>query len=389
MSTESLHFRVGADAGILLMNIAQEHLLYGLDIDKALTVFSDSFGGGCPEEMQLKLLKGDLVIEVDEESQQFLVGEREEHHNAIFPAVIDFNQLISKKQKDLDGYCKDLDKALDIIIGTFRYKSSFKLNFSIQSVMNYIYGKDEEFKSEVMDAFEYDEELQQMRNLIRITKDFIEKSLKFSTMVRRLAEMYKVEEDFNTYDLLNLAQKIQDIARCNFVKFTEGDDNTLTNYLEASREIDAVISKGIEPVDIMDNYSAGWLSPEGEYYALNGEIANMLHNQIASALQEKGLIPENDEKGMELNPDAWLEQQGWVKIHENKVQFAGNLNHKIGKTNVRMTDKQIEIIKDYISNCHQCIIKAGWRLEKQSIGMFTAMAMSDHLALNKKYFDFD
>jgi len=90
---------------------------------------------------------------------------------------------------------------------------------------------------------------------------------------------------------------------------------------------------------------------------------------------------------MKLNPDAWLEQHGWVKIHGNNVQFAGNLNKQMGKPNVRMTDKQLELIRDYITDCHQCVIKAGWRLEKTSIGMFMNYSQNP-IQMNKKFFDF-
>jgi hypothetical protein len=161
----------------------------------------------------------------------------------------------------------------------------------------------------------------------------------------------------------------------------EPDDNVLDAYLDASKEIDEALSKGIEPVDIMQNYSAGWLSPDGMYYALNGEIANMLHNQIADALCDAGIIPadKND------NPDVWLEQAGWVKIHGNNVQFAGCLNYKLGKTNVHMTKTQREIIAKYIKLCHAGIVRMGWKLEKISAARFEMM---DNLMLAKNYFEY-
>jgi len=393
-NTQSVHFRVGADMGITLMQIANEHLLYGNDLDKALRTLD--LGEGCDETLQLQLLSGEKIILVDEEEQVFQVVERAKypHLDNIYPAMIDFNKFIADKQKELDDHCDSLDKGLDFIIDKFRYRSTYNLDVSVESVMKYIYGKDEAFIEDIMDSLEFDDELQQMKSLIRITKDFIEKSLMLADMMRKLKRLYDIETEFNTYDLVNLAQKVQDIARAEFTMFVEGSDEVLTSYLEASKEIDETLKSGLEPVDIMDNYSAGWLSPEGEYYALNGEIANMLHTQISTALQEQGLIPEWDDEysediGVMVNPDAWLEQAGWVKIHGNNVQFGGCLNDKIGKTNVNMTKKQIEIIRDYISDCHQCLIKAGWRLEKESIGMFTATAMRNPETLNKKYFSFD
>ena len=158
-------------------------------------------------------------------------------------------------------------------------------------------------------------------------------------------------------------------------------------YIDAARENDEVISKGIEPVNIMDNYSAGWLSPEGLYYALNGEIANMLHIQIADALQEKGVVPEKDEFDSGINASAWLEQAGWVKIHESTVHFGGCLNERLDKKNVDMTKTQIDIIYQYISKLHNGIMKLGWREQPVSIARF--MMEADNLeGLYQRHFNY-
>lgn len=383
MSTQTLHFRVGADAGILLINIAQEHLLYDNDIDKALKVFNDSFGGGCPFEMQLDLLRGDKVIEVDVDEQEFLVCDREPHHDNIFPARLDFEKWFAKKQKQLDDHCVGLQEGLDIIARKFKYSNTYQISFTDSVIMKFIYGNDEDLIKELIEDYE----LNQMQLTIKVIKDFIEKSFSISKLARQLNKYYDLDIDFDTHEVMMLAQKVQQLSN---LKLWVGvnEDEAIKNYIDAAQEIDEVIKAGIEPVNIMDNYSAGWLSPQGEYYALNGEIANMLHTQIADALQEKGTIPEKDEHGMEQNPDSWLEQNGWVKIHGNNIQFGGNLNDKLDIPVVHITDKQIEIIRDYITNCHQCVIKAGWRLERTSIGLFTALAMRDKTALYKKYFDF-
>jgi hypothetical protein len=237
-----------------------------------------------------------------------------------------------------------------------------------------------------------DYELDSMRTLIEITKKFIEKSFHLSKLVKEVNCLYDLNIDFDTHDLLLLSEKIRKFKSVDFDMGTSGADEMLSNYIEATKEIDNTISKGIEPVDIMENWSAGWLSPEGDYYALNGEIANMLHIQIGDALQEKGIIPmyandKDKEIDNKINPDSWLEQQGWVKIHGNNINFGGNLNEKINKHNVQMTDKQLEIISDYITDCYQCEIRVGWRQERQSIGRFMFDSINREV-MNKKYFDF-
>jgi hypothetical protein len=169
------------------------------------------------------------------------------------------------------------------------------------------------------------------------------------------------------------------------VDIAQTEDN-VREFVEAAQEIDRVLSAGIKPVDIMENWSAGWLAPNGDYYALNGEIANMLHNQIATALYEAGKIPENEEN--ESNPDGWLEENGWVKIHDSNVQFSGCLNVRLGKRSVDLTPIQIKKIYEYGALCHGGIIKAGWRMEQVSAVRFRDMAETDLEGLYKKYFEF-
>jgi len=379
METQTLHFRVGADMGITLMQIASEHFLYENNIDKALSVFNDSFGGGCPEELQLALLKGDKLILVDEEEQTFVVVDRSEymHLDSIYPKV-DFVKHFKEKRIQMDKHCSDLTESLDMLVSKFRYRSSYRMEFSTEAVLKFIYGNDEDLIEELQE----DEELNQMRFLIKIIREFIETSFKLAELSRKINNLYNLDISFDAGKVMTLAQKVQGLATQDFGLFLEEvEDNVLSGYLEASRDIDEVLSKGIEPVDIMSNYSAGWLSPEGKYYALNGEIANMLHNQIADALQEAGIIPADKDD----NPDVWLEQAGWVKIHDNNVQFAGCLNHRISKTNVHMTDIQKKMIYEYIALCHSGIVRLGWKMTKVSAARFQ---MTDDLMLAKNYFEF-
>jgi hypothetical protein len=161
--------------------------------------------------------------------------------------------------------------------------------------------------------------------------------------------------------------------------------DTVQTYIDSAREIEEVLEKGIEPVDILDNYSAGWLSPEGEYYALNGEIANMLHNQIASALYEKGIIPQDEVN--ENNPDGWLCKNGWVKIHNNHILFDGWYNEKysLGQKNVDMTKKQIQAIYEFGQKCCGGVLKLGLGYSQVSAVNFQMLGDNQEL-MYEKYF---
>jgi hypothetical protein len=373
---ETLHFRVGADLGITLMQISQEHLLYNADPVKALSVFSDSFGGECPMDLQLALLRGDKVVAVDVEDQMFNIVSREDHHDAIYPAKIDFEKFFADKQEQMDDHCNDFTEGVNYIMSELRNMSRYQINFSVDSVIQYISGNDEMMMEELRE----DAELNQYTAIVKFAKQFIEKSIKLEQLSKTIQGYYpELKIEFDGYEVWMLATKIQNLVSMKL--WAMQTDDSVTNYIDAVQEMNDALEGGIEPVDIMDNYSAGWLSPDGDFYGLNGEIANMLHTNIADALQEAGIIPDEDALGFD-SPDAWLEQNGWCRIHGNNVQFAGNLNEKIDKENVHMTDDQRKITAEYIDNCHQCKILLGWKRTPYSVGMYRAM---DKIALHKHF----
>jgi len=389
MSTQVLHMRLGETFGILLAQVAQEHIMYNYDVKKGVETITEGLHG-IPLDMALKVIKGEYVIEVCEGGEEVNVNtERNESHKD-YP-IFNVAEWSVKKCKEIFDNGEEMKDILDLVSRKFRYRSTVYIHIPVSNLKSLFSGNldgDEALKL----LFE-NEIISRAYEGAMLAKKYIETSFKLFTTIKDLSKIYHnqltdVEKNDIEYELgeallmIDSVKKIvSDMVNCDFEEARATAE--LTNYLNATREIDRTLEEGIKPVDIMDNYSAGWLSPEGLYYALNGEIANMLHNQIADALQEIGIIPE--EAG---SPDAWLEQQGWVKIHGNNVHFAGNLNNKIGLPNVQMTDKQIQLIFDYIQNCHQSEIKLGWRLTRLSAGMFFAVSR-DRIAMNKQYFDFD
>lgn len=375
---KELHFRIGEGFGKLLMQIAQEHLLYNFNIKKALDALSD-----LPPELQLKVLKGDYVMHVDEETQQLLVGEREEGVDDDFPRI-DVKDWYTRNSREIISSGMSLKKAIDEMLWHMKYKKVYRV-YDYSMIIDFLTtGDDKHIIDDLMES----EEISQLALLIDVTKRYIEKSMKIQAvsdwMRKSYPEDFEGVPDWREYnEVLQLViRKFNDLVRCDLSEIQEQSE-MLDNYIDSAREIDEVLSEGIKPVDIMSNYSAGWLAPNGDYYALNGEIANMLHNQIADALVEAGIVPKE-----ELNPDAWLEQQGWVKIHDSNVQFAGCLNVRIGKKNVDLTPIQIKKIYEYGALCHNGVIKAGWRMEQVSAVRFRDMAEANPEGLYKKYFEY-
>jgi|GEM_PF-2320214 len=385
--TQTVHFSVGEDLGLRLMEIAQEHLTERNNPIQALKTITESLGG-CSNELAIQILKGDLVLPVDVETQEVICQPRIIGVHDIFPKI-DINNFIenrTNKIKKYGGYI--IDAFNDFEKKRYVNNNHITINFNYEDIFKFVSGDDDVMLDELRDNYEIDS----ISNLFETTQKFIEETMKAQST---MDWMMKTFDEYNHDIAMQFRDEIADILydiRLYLNKAISSDfilkapaDN-VQQYIDSAIEIDKILSKGIEPVNILKNYSAGWLAPNGDYYALNGEIANMLHNQIAKALYDINIIPQNKEN--ERNPDAWLEQQGWVKIHENNIHFSGCLNFRLGKKNIDLTNVQIRKIYEYCSLCHNGIIEAGWKMEPMSVTRFRDMAEIDLEKLYKLYFEF-
>jgi hypothetical protein len=392
------HFTIGEDLGLRLMEIAQEHLTEGNNPVKALKTITESLQG-CPTDLAVRILKGEMVLPVDVDSQQVICQDRIAGVHDRFPKV-DPCYWISRRKENIEEHGENLITGFKELQKQIRLNNRhLTIDIPYDDIFKFVSGTDQDLLDYLRDNYY---EVDVIANLIGATKKYIEFSMSIISTMDWMLKTFNEFSDSKLYVehngmkgdcsqmLTDVMMVMQETLNFDFRLDDLVEDDNVTKYIESAIAIDNVIKTGIEPVNILDNYSAGWLSPDGVYYGLNGEIANMLHIQIADALQDKGIVPSKPEGevGAELNAFEWLETHGWVKIHENNIHFDGCNNFQKSKKNVDLTDTQITIIRDYITNCHQCLIKVGWRMEKQSIGMFTTLAMSNLPELYKKYFEY-
>ena len=123
----------------------------------------------------------------------------------------------------------------------------------------------------------------------------------------------------------------------------------LSEYMENEMKIKEYHKTELKPVEITEGYDAGWLSPDGEFYGLNGSTGNLLHLNITERLLASKKIPVKEMR----NPDRWLEENGWVKVHHDWILFSGPF---FGKS---LTDVQIEKLYRYGQVCHRGVLRLG------------------------------
>lgn len=363
-TVKHVHFSLGEDAGALLMTIAQEHLMYDNNIPKALDTIMGSLTG-CPQDLALDLIRGSKVIYVIEEDghQYFSVGDRPEKSDIDFPQL-DCMGYAERNTKHIAKDAMELRAGINMMMNQIRRNGRCTIDFEYSSIFQFIGGNTEAVLQEIRDT----QEVSDLTFMVKTGKAFIEKSMKTLAIIEFMKKTwwkeFESDTEFFMFDdwlatahanVRNVMSLLGDLMSQNYEQIV-AEESSLQSYLDSTKEIEQTIEKGLQPVNIMDNYSAGWLSPDGTYYALNGEIANMLHNQIADALHEQGIIPTVEADG--TNYDNWLHAQGWVKIHGNNILFEGNLNKRARRgPNVYMTPTQVQIIYKYIQMLHRGMMK--------------------------------
>lgn len=166
-----MHFTIGENAGILLMQIAQEHLLERYDPEKALNTITGSLVG-IPITMARDVLIGDKVLEVDVESQEFIVATYDESKHEDFPRV-DIKEWYIRTHKRIGDDGRKLHSGLGKAI---KYNSSsygsFKKEFDFASIIQFIHGN----SKPVLQELDYDHRVDDIKSVITTVKRFVEKS---------------------------------------------------------------------------------------------------------------------------------------------------------------------------------------------------------------------
>jgi hypothetical protein len=360
ITKETLHFTLGENAGALLAQIAQEHLLYDRDIKKAVETITQSLIG-VPNRLVMQILKGDVVLTV--ENDQFSATKYDPVlHSKIF-SRLDCADFTMRKLREITEAGKELPTYLEQLSSNIRYFGTVSVDISYDSIFDLVGGNSASILEEVL----ADHEISRIERHILASKAYLETAAQDIAIIHFMKtawpeefESIKDDLDYQMYSdsakvwIEKVANSLAELFNSEYVKSQVS--SSMQQYIDSALAIDKAIEDGLKPVDIMENYSAGWLSPDGEYYALNGEIANMLHNQIASALFDSGIIPNTKEN--RENPDNWLQTNGWVRIHGNEIDFEAHMNERLNRgENKFMTTKQVDMIADYCYEHHAQIVK--------------------------------
>lgn len=365
-----LHFTLDKSAGKLLAQVSQEHLLYNLDPKKAIETFTKSLVG-LPSEMAIKLLSGELVIEVEDDGVTVNVVSRDENKHSDYPKP-DFVDWYKRAHREIrnSGDCiriglEDLQRYIASHGGVFEFEFNYK-------IIGKFIGEND--FSEIEEVIDTDVRIENIRRLFRVADSYLRKTYKTFNIFEFLEDTYPEQiNPFNgcvtgvRYMVVNdVAIKLNSLLEYNYDLIEasiQNENASIKSYLEAAQNIAHELKRIIKPMDITKNYSAGWLAPDGKFYGLDGEISNMLHLNLADAIRMK--FKREDGIDIGENPDRWLEQNGWVKIHGNWILYSGYDQRILNRKNIPLTDIQKESLANYGNICHRGILLVGY--EKKPI----------------------
>lgn len=371
----TVHFTLGDGAGKLLTDIAREKIIYSLDPNDGLATIQESLIG-CPKNIALDIIKGKSILETAEDNVSFNVVEYTPDMKEQHPPF-DIERWAETTLFQMKEIAREWDQAiLETRRAIIKNQGTFNISVSYQKLVRYFYTGDE---SNIIDP-ENDETVYNIKCTVTGIQNFLEECDKKMDVIKWLANTYPedIPEGFLIMPgevkglnlrLTDMLFKDSEVEK--YISRNRYMDNLVTRFIENEKNIDKAISEGIQPVEITDKYSAGWLSPNGEFYGLNGEIANMLHNQLADALYKKGIIPRDD--CYERNPDGWLCTNGWIRIHGDHLLYDGYMQSKYGKPLVKITEAQKKQIVRYGAECYDGYLRFGCTYTRLLVSIFYAL----------------
>ena len=380
----NLNFTVGEDLPNLLCNIAQEKLIYEQDPKAAVEVFTKSLG--MPEYIALECLSGvSKVLCFDSQTGDVYLDLRENLPNSSYPSL-DTEGL---RDRWLSELREDVNSYRGIFLNDINLGTSVSVDIDLRDLVDSFLGRGFNVKdrmySRIMNLFE-DREEEYVNTTVRISYlvgTFLEWSVglfkKYSTL-KFLEEkgllLFNEESTENlNYILRNSVRVYNDIKRLledlDYVEEIERHSVHTLRLYQNNPITSKLLQCNILPVSIEDNYSAGWLSPEGDFFGMNGEYADMLHTKISDLLYLDGIIP----KERSYAKDTYLELNGWVKIHGKFIQFNCEDVTTEGKYKVTryLTEKQVKAIYRYGQVCYKGLLWFGYQQKPVSVAAFSMM----------------
>lgn len=336
-----LTFTIGKGFGQMLQRIAWEKLTEKYNPREAVEIITKSLPG-CTEGMAVDILDGKIILGEDEATQEVLGTPGEGGK---------FDIWIKITRAALEVEATEWVETLEGLRQTIADAGGeFKFTVRYPELVSYISGDTD---AGILDN-PHSGTVEQIKGAIEGANDFFAKVEEVYGVIVWMCDALNISRVLFSDSVLRV-RTIIDSLMCSdpeveaSIRKQDFRKQRLSEYMENELKIEEYHKTELEPVEITEGYDAGWLSPDGDFYGLNGSTGNLLHLNIAERLLASKKIPVKEMR----NPDRWLEENGWVKVHHDWILFSGSF---YGKT---LTDVQIEKLYRYGLVCHRGVLRLG------------------------------
>ena len=360
MDKESLlYFKLGENLGKILLDIAQDHIALG-NSDKAFDLYMSGMPG-FTKEYVLSILKGDLVLVPDEDGEIMNLTDSEDEVSKNRENIRDWNILISEKISDLEEILLGIDNirnefneitsldidGYDLISVVKEYFGIYTSEVGIHNLAAKLIAGDnfsnlssngENLWGEVERKVLLDE-AEKFERILYFTVEYIKCIRELYKAFIEISRTYHFLEENGFIEHYSGFENIMERALRRLSKFynqSEGYKHPMCNqklYDYKKSIIQGLfetklgkewLDNGILEKNILDDYEAGWLSPEGKFYGLPHGSTSLIHMELAEQLYFGQYFKEMNNDGVSCIgsncPEHWLDQHGWIRIHEYDIR---------------------------------------------------------------------
>ena len=325
----------------MLQRIAWEKLTEKYNPREAVEIITKSLLG-CTEGMAVDILDGKIILGEDEATHEVL---------GTPGAGGKFNDWIREQRIHLEEEAKEWVGVLERLRQTIA-DAGGKFEFSVRypELISYLSGD----KDAGLLDYPRSNVVEEIKGTVEGAKNFFVKVSEVYEVIVWMCDALNMSRVILPDPILSM-HTILDSLMCSdpeveaSIRKQDFQKQRLSEFMENEMKIEEYHKTELEPVEITEGYDAGWLSPDGDFYGLNGSTENLLHLNIAERLLASKKIPVKEMR----NPDRWLEENGWVKVHHDWILFSGSF---YGKT---LTEAQIEKLYRYRQVCHRGVLRLG------------------------------
>lgn len=323
---------LGDSFGQLIYNTTIEKAIFDNNPTGAIQFLVDSFPG-MTEEYAISVICGDYVIKLNDDKTGIFLTDNIEDSDY---KLRDIHELLRcRKNRTLE----DIDDILETANGVFtEYKFNRSVKCYIWDVFKMLAGNFDDLSDELIICKNIYTNFNTFVESVNQTNDMFKWFIKYAPNVfKNDASYFDLSDRIN--EVIDIVKSLQDLKKysCDYSEMQISGTDIVDRFMNTMHNLDKMSNEGIKPVDTDTCYNAYWISPDGTLFGCDGEVAALLHLQMADMLYNAGYITNKEDNE---TPESWLDRNGWAKMHNNEVHFAKYISNDPGD----LTPEQINVI---------------------------------------------